>query len=272
MALNLSTTGIVDGQIITAAQITQSINALTGADAYNITISGSFAMGSNTTGSGTYNRSLQSLQVINDTTIPLTNRDYNIALFNSTSSDATVLKYSGTGPSFNPVTETLKVTNLQGTASFCASSSLAQTASYINPNSIVPTKFAPSYLLVGSATYPPATPYSILGASPTNLYISASSFVGLQFTSTGVTDGQIINFNPFLEFTDITAATIAITASVNVYGIGGGTNLVSPGIPKTLDQIAPGVPSLKSFTFQYIATLGVGFPAAGWYLINVNGN
>ena len=58
MALNLSTTGIVDGQIITAAQITQSINALTGVDAYNITISGSFAMGSKTTGSGTYNRSL----------------------------------------------------------------------------------------------------------------------------------------------------------------------------------------------------------------------
>ena len=272
MALNLSTTGIVDGQIITAAQITQSINALTGVDAYNITISGSFAMGSNTTGSGTYNRALQSLQVINDTTIPLTNRDYNIALFNSTSSDATVLKYSGTGPSFNPVTETLKVTNLLGTASFCASSSLAQTASYINPNSIVPTKFAPSYLLVGNATYPPATPYNIIGASPTNLYISASSFVGLQFTPTGVTDGQIINFNPFWEFLDITAASIAITASVNVYGIGGGTNLVVPGIPKTLDQIAPGVPSLKSFTFQYIATVGVGFPAAGWYLINVNSN
>ena len=272
MALNLSTTGIVDGQIITAAQITQSINALTGADAYNITISGSFAMGSNTTGSGTYNRSLQSLQVINDTTIPLTNRDYNIALFNSTSSDATVLKYSGTGPSFNPVTETFKVTNLLGTASFCASSSLAQTASYINPNSVVPTKFAPSYLLVGSATYPPATPYSIIGASSTNLYISASSFVGLQFTSTGVTNGQIINFNPFWEFTDITAATIAITASVNVYGIGGGSNLVVPGVPKTLDQITGGSGALKSFTFQYIATLGVGFPAAGWYLINVNGN
>ena len=44
MALNLSTTGIVDGQVITAAQITQSIDALTGAAAYNITISGSFGI------------------------------------------------------------------------------------------------------------------------------------------------------------------------------------------------------------------------------------
>jgi hypothetical protein len=52
MALNLSTTGIVDGQIITAAQITQSINALTAAEAYNITVSGSFSLTGGTTGSG----------------------------------------------------------------------------------------------------------------------------------------------------------------------------------------------------------------------------
>ena len=38
MALNLSTTGIVDGQIINAAQINQSINALTGTVAYDITV------------------------------------------------------------------------------------------------------------------------------------------------------------------------------------------------------------------------------------------
>jgi len=200
MALNLSTTGITDGQVITAAQITQSIDALTGVEAYNITISGSFAMGANTTGSGTYNRSIQSLQVINDATIPLTDRDYNIALFNSTSSAATVLKYSGTGPSFNPVTETLKVTNLLGTASFCASSSLAQTASYINPTSLVPSKLAPSYLYISNATYPPATPYTVNGTTQTNVYISASAVIGLQFASTAVADGQIINFNPFYLF------------------------------------------------------------------------
>jgi len=52
MALTLSKTGIADGQVITAAQITQSIDALTGAAAYNIIISGSLNLtGSVITGS-----------------------------------------------------------------------------------------------------------------------------------------------------------------------------------------------------------------------------
>jgi hypothetical protein len=58
MALNLSTTGIVDGQIINAAQITQSIDALTGTKAYDVTISGSFSLTGGTTGSGTFSSSI----------------------------------------------------------------------------------------------------------------------------------------------------------------------------------------------------------------------
>ena len=82
MALNLSTTGIVDGQVITAAQITQSIDALTGTAAYDITVSGSFSLTGGTTGSGTFNRSIQTSQVEPNTVIPLTNREYSVAFFN----------------------------------------------------------------------------------------------------------------------------------------------------------------------------------------------
>ena len=198
MALNLSTTGIADGQVITAAQITQSIDALTGAAAYNITISGSFAL-VGTTGSGTFNRSLRAASV-EISSLGVDNY-YTIPYLTSTGSSTANVVYSGTSPSYNPVTETLKATNFLGTASFCASSSLAQTASYINPSSIVPSKLAPSYLMVGSATYPPSSPYAIQGASSTNIYLSSSvaSAVGLQFTSTNVTDGQIINFTPLLN-------------------------------------------------------------------------
>jgi hypothetical protein len=64
MALNLSTTGIVDGQIITAAQITQSINALTAVNAYNITISGSFSLTGGTTGSGWFTNAVSSSRSI----------------------------------------------------------------------------------------------------------------------------------------------------------------------------------------------------------------
>ena len=42
MACTLSNTGIVTGQTITAVQVSQSINAFTKAEAYNISISGSF--------------------------------------------------------------------------------------------------------------------------------------------------------------------------------------------------------------------------------------
>jgi hypothetical protein len=44
MAKQLSKTGILDGQLATAAQVTQSIDALTGADGYDITISGSLTV------------------------------------------------------------------------------------------------------------------------------------------------------------------------------------------------------------------------------------
>jgi hypothetical protein len=266
MALNLSTTGIADGQVITAAQITQSIDALTGAAAYNITISGSFAL-IGTTGSGTFNRSLRAASV-EISSLGVDNY-YTIPYLTSTGSSTANVVYSGTSPSYNPVTETLKATNFLGTASFCASSSLAQTASYINPASVVPSKLAPSYLYISNATYPPATPYTVNGTTQTNVYISASAVIGLQFASTAVADGQIINFNPFYLFPTLQSNNIAISSSVNVYGLNGG--IVVPGIPQTLDLIGVG-PTIKSFTFQYIATPGVNFPTAGWYLINVNEN
>ena len=44
MALTLSNSGISSGSVINAAQISQSIDAFTGAEAYNITLSGSFTM------------------------------------------------------------------------------------------------------------------------------------------------------------------------------------------------------------------------------------
>lgn len=44
MALTLSNSGISSGSVINAAQISQSIDAFTGAEAYNVTLSGSFTM------------------------------------------------------------------------------------------------------------------------------------------------------------------------------------------------------------------------------------
>ena len=268
MALTLSKIGITDGQVITAAQITQSIDALTGAAAYDITISGSFAL-IGTTGSGTFNRALRSQQVENDTSIPLTNRYYNVALFNSTSSTSTVLKYSGTGPSFNPVTETLKVTNLEGTASFVVSASYAQTASYAL-NAATPSF---NYVGIDDVTYTSsAVPFPVTTGTQYDVYISqsgvpSSNRLALRF-QTG-TDGQIVNFTPSWQNTDLDLTRIEITASANVFGLSG--NTIPASTANTANNLLTAINNVKNLTFQYVATPSATiFPQAGWYLLNNN--
>ena len=268
MALTLSKTGITDGQVITAAQITQSIDALTGAAAYDITISGSFAL-IGTTGSGTYIRSIRTQQVENDTTIPLTNKDYNVALFNSTSSTATVLKYSGTGPSFNPVTETLKATNFEGTASFVVSASYAQTASYAL-NAATPSF---NYVGIDDVTYTSsAVPFPVTTGTQYDVYISqsgvpSSNRLALRF-QTG-TDGQIVNFTPSWQNTDLDLTRIEITASANVFGLSG--NTIPASTANTANNLLTAINNVKNLTFQYVATPSAPvFPQPGWYLLNNN--
>ena len=263
MALNLSTTGIVDGQIITAAQITQSINALTGVNAYNITVSGSFTLNGGTTGSGTFNRSIQTSQVEPNTVIPLTNSDYNLAFFNSTSSVATPLKWSGTGPSFNPVTETLTVTNLLGTASFCASASLAQTASYFGGFT---SQLAPTYADISSGTNPPANPYNVIGGNTSFIFLHqiAAGSVGLLFLPSPQ-DGQIVTFAVSnLQATSLDYAAISITASsATIFGYNALS--IPPGSSDTLGNIIvnPVVNYRNGFQFMYKTT-----PVPGWYYVS----
>jgi hypothetical protein len=263
MALNLSTTGIVDGQIIKAAQVTQSIDALTGTVAYDITISGSFSLTGGTTGSGTFNRSIQTSQVEPNTVIPLTNREYSVAFFNSTSSTATPLKWSGTGPSFNPVTETLTVTNFQGTASFCASSSLAQTASYFGGFT---SQFAPTYTDISSGTNPPANPYNVVVVNTSFVFLNqiAAGSIGLLFLPSSQ-DGQVVNFAVSnVQATSLDYAAISITSSgVTIFGY---NNLnIPPGSSNTLGNIIvnPAVNYRNGFQFMYKTT-----PAPGWYYVS----
>jgi hypothetical protein len=251
MALNLSTTGIVDGQIITAAQITQSIDALTGTAAYDITISGSFSLTGGTTGSGTFNRSIQTSQVEPNTVISLTDRDYNLAFFNSTSSTATPLKWSGTGPSFNPVTETLTVANLIGTASYWSGFA---------------SQLSPSYTDISSGTNPPANPYNVVGGNKSFVFLNqiGTGSVGLLFLPSSQ-DGQIVTFAVSnVQATSLDYSAISITSSgITIFGY---NNLnIPPGLSDTLDNIIvnPAVNYRNGFQFMYKTT-----PAPGWYYVS----
>jgi hypothetical protein len=170
MALNLSTTGIADGQVITAAQITQSIDALTGTEAYNITISGSFNMGTNTTGSG-YFASAVAANTVRPQNIAASTQ-YTIPYLASTGSTS-ALYYAATGPTFNPVSETLTVTNLAGSASYATTASYAANtaavssiSSQIIQNGSTPGIIASANFIAGSATLAGGSPTVTLNIAP----------------------------------------------------------------------------------------------------------
>lgn len=265
MALNLSKTGIVDGQVITAAQITQSIDALTGAEAYDITISGSFSLSGHMTGSGIFAKASVANQItpIN----AASSKDYTIPYLASTSS-VSYLYYSALGPTYNPITDTFKATNFQGTASFVESASYAVTASYAI-NAANPTF---TYVGIDDVTSTSsAAGYPVDGNTPSQIYISQSNppfQLALRFASGN--DGQIVNFTPYYEQNDLVLASIDLTSSVFVYGLGGQTINPGPGGSNTANNLfSTPIGNANNLTFQYIST-STGFLTPGWYLISKN--
>jgi len=125
MALTLSKTGISNGGTIQAPHVTQSVDALTGIEAYDIKISGSLnltgsvASFSGFTGNLVGTASWASNTVAANTVRPsntVSNFGYTVPYLSGTGSTATLF-YSATGPRYNPTTETVTSTNFQGTAS-----------------------------------------------------------------------------------------------------------------------------------------------------------
>lgn len=125
MAFTLSKSGITTGNTIQTFHVTQSIDALTGEQAYDIKISGSLELtGSvksqngfigNITGTSSYSENATLSNTVKLSNI-VTTSSYTVPYISSTAS-AVNLYYSSTGPKYNPVTETLTVKNIQGTAS-----------------------------------------------------------------------------------------------------------------------------------------------------------
>ena len=147
MALTLSKTGIAQDQTINAWHVTQSVDALTGTAAYNITLSGSLTLTGSVdsfngyTGSlfGTASYASQALTasyVENVDKIEITdNPSYGGETFyptftSNTSGYGSVLVDSSQF-TYNPSTDTLTAGNLEGTASLATSASFAET--YTDP-------------------------------------------------------------------------------------------------------------------------------------------
>ena len=279
MALTLSKTNIATGNTIQAPDVSQSIDAFTGAVAYDITLSGSLQL----TGS-------------------VKSRDgYTGSLFGNatTATTASFVTLAQTA-SFVTLAQTASFVTTAQTASFVA---LARSASYValavndistnndvitwtifnglsynwtinNVTQSISSSLAASAkrltadnVRVRAGTNPPSTPYTIDQSTPAMVYLEFSgSNVGLELRQG--TLGQMVTFNPYTTEDNIPTALVSITGSqASAFGYGT-QSILFPGGNDTLDNLftTPPVPNSFSFTLHYTSFGG----PAGWYLVNVS--
>jgi hypothetical protein len=154
MALQvLSKANILNGNVIQAADVSQSVDAFTGQVGYDITVSGSFTL-VGTTGSGLWG---ETLRVDMDTT-GFDSGNYTIPFLRTSGSGYGTFKYSETAPKYNPITDVLYVTSSQA-----ISSSQAVSASYASS-----AKTFGSYVASGSVVVTNTQLNFIAGAGKTN--------------------------------------------------------------------------------------------------------
>jgi len=282
MALTLSKTNIATGNTIQAPDVSQSIDAFTGAVAYDITLSGSLQLTGSVKSRDGYTGSLlgtastasfvttaqtasfvtlaqtasfvTTAQTASFVTTAQTASFVPLAINNVSTTDATI-----TFTSFNSVSSSFTINNVTSSIS----SSLAASA----------RKLTTDIVRIRSSGNPPSTPYVIDQSIPAMVYLEFPGFgssIGLELR-TG-TLGQIVTFNPYTTEVDITTAQISITGSTaGAFGLGSTIIYPSGGAGSSSGSLAnlfnpATVPLLYSFSLQY-TTLTAG---TGWYLVNIS--
>jgi hypothetical protein len=275
MALEqLSKSGIVNGQTVQDYHVTQSIDALTGAVGYALTISGSLTL-VGTTGSGYFASSLTTDQVRPSNVA--TNKGYSIPYLAATSSTATLYYTKGqesggeTYLEYNPVTNYLFTT-----ASYATSASQAISASYAPLGT--PTSYNPSYVKIDDVNYTSSSPYTVNDSVPSMIYVSMSgnngqgnqNNLGLVFSPLSGKDGKIVTFNIFFEAANMDANNVFITSSgVSIFGLN--NNSIGAGNDATLNSLTT-LNNIASFDFQYLEGGGATGMTQGWYFISREGS
>jgi hypothetical protein len=172
MALQvLSKSNILNGNVVQASDVSQSIDAFTGQVGYDITISGSFNLLA-TTGSGLWGETLR----VDMDTSGFGDGNYTIPFLRTSGSGFGTFKYSETAPKYNPIADVLYVTSSQA-----ISSSQAASASY--------TQFGTNNLSVG-AFY-----------DTTTQILAANTSASMTFNSITVSDGISVTSNSRLTVT-----------------------------------------------------------------------
>lgn len=161
MALVLSKANILTGNTIQASDVSQSIDALTGAVAYDITISGSTTFTGSVMSLNGYTGSLLGTASQADTvtlTSSISSNSLAIALLNTTQSNNTAIRFDNDSLKYTPSTNTLVVANI--------TASLFGTASYAS-STLPATSVQGTYYPSGSASQPSASLKLLVGASKT---------------------------------------------------------------------------------------------------------
>jgi hypothetical protein len=297
MALTLSKTNIATGNTIQAPDVSQSIDAFTGAVAYDITLSGSLQLTGSVKSRDGYTGSLFGNATTATTASFVTLAQ--TASFVTLAQTASFVTLAQTA-SFVTLAQTASFVTTAQTASFVA---LARSASYValavndistnndvitwtifnglsynwtinNVTQSISSSLAASAkrltadnVRVRAGTNPPSTPYTIDQSTPAMVYLEFSgSNVGLELRQG--TLGQMVTFNPYTTEDNIPTALVSITGSqASAFGYGT-QSILFPGGNDTLDNLftTPPVPNSFSFTLHYTSFGG----PVGWYLVNVS--
>ena len=279
MALTLSKTNIATGNTIQAPDVSQSIDAFTGAVAYDITLSGSLQLTGSVNSRDGYTGSLfgtattasfvtlaQSASFVtlaqSASFVTLAQSASFVALAKSASYVALAVKDISTTDAtvtwtkFNDLSYTFNINNVTSSIS----SSTSQRAKILTTDVVS----------IDITTYPPSTPYPLSANSPAMVYLdfkgSTTNNIGIS-TSPGML-GQIVTFNTYFQEFATKPTQISLTgSSAIIYGLGAVTIPISSNnILSNLFFGGPPVTDLYSFSFQYTTLQG----NTGWFLVNIS--
>jgi hypothetical protein len=198
MALKtLSNSGIANGSPILPGQVTQSVDAFTGAEGYAITISGSFTFSGATTGSGWFQNSISSSRAVSssaaisssyalsssfsdnsNTALNATNATYATLINNNDQPD---IALSGSNGNF--ITGNLGL--LAGSVTLSSGNSPIMNPSILNGKQFQ-TDFWVTVTKASGSTVP--------SAPATTLYVSSPGLGSFQIKEAGGTNNDDVNF------------------------------------------------------------------------------
>jgi len=257
MALTLSNSGIISGSIIKAAEISQSIDAFTGVEAYDINLSGSLAVTGSTTSSLGFYGSLTGLA---------TSASYvQVAKTSITASYALTASRVDLAQTASYVLNAVSSSYAES-SSYALSSSYTLTASYAVSASVEITKeVSSSYAdtasyveLVQTASYVVTSSYALISqrsiTSDTASYVATSSWALISLDSEASTLASTASY--------VALAQSALTSTSSSYSLSGSISdkSITTSITEASVSVGNAAPNPSKFSSYFGNEIFIGAP------------